>query len=144
MMKTKSLFVKVAISLAILASGIVIGRFFLSTKPEPPKITKYKYGGEVRTEAPLLEPLKYRISNYKNINKVGAVPDAATAYEISNALLIATYGKDKIAYSEPFRIQLEDSYVWSIEATPYNQPFWFYDVGIDKRDGRVIYISAAI
>ncbi len=144
MMKTKSLFVNVAISLAILASGIVIGRFFLSTKPETPKITKYKYGGEVRTEAPLLEPLKYRISNYKDINKVGAVPDAATAYEISNALLIATYGKDKIAYSEPFKILLEDSYVWSIEAIPYNQPFMYYEIGIDKRDGRIIYLNSEI
>jgi len=143
MINTKSLFVNVAISLAILICGIVIGKFLLSPKPEPPKITKYKYGGEIRTEVPLLKPLKYRISNYKNINKVGAVPDAATAYEISNALLIATYGKDKIDYSEPFRIQLEESYVWSIEAIPYNQPFWFYDIGIDKRDGRIIYLSSA-
>ena len=138
MMKTKSLFMNVATPLAILICGIVIGRFLLSTKPETPKNTKYKYGGEVRTQVPLLEPLKHRISNYKNINKVGAVPDAATAYEISKALLIATYGKDKIDYSEPFKIQLEDSYVWSIEAIPYNQPFWFYNIDIDKRDGCII------
>ena len=140
-MKTKSLFVNVAISLAILASGIVIGRFFLSTKPETPKITKYKYGGEVRTEAPLLEPLKYRISNYKDINKVGAVPDAATAYEISNALLIATYGKDKINYSELFGIQLRDDYIWTVGAVAQYQPFWFYNIEIDKRDGCIIHYT---
>ena len=140
MMKTKSLFVNVAISLAILICGIVIGRFLLSPKPEPPKITKYKYGGEVRTEAPLLEPLKYRISNYKDINKVGAVPDAATAYEISNALLIATYGKDKIDYSEPFKIQLEDGYIWSIEAESQDSPFLSYHIAIDKRNGRIIHL----
>ena len=143
MINTKSLFVKVATLLAILICGIVIGRFLLSTKPETPINTKYKYGGEVWTQDPLLVPLKHRISNYKNINKVGAVPDAATAYEISKALLIATYGKDKIDYSEPSKIQLEDSYVWSIEAIPYNQPFWFYNIGIDKRDGRIIYLSSA-
>ena len=142
MMKTKSLLVKVATPLAILICGIVIGRFLLSTKPKTPKNTKYVYYGERESEAPL-EPLGYSISNYKNINKFGAVPDAATAYEICNAILIATYGKDKIDYSEPFKIQLEDSYVWSIEAIPYNQPFWFYNIGIDKRDGRIIYLSSA-
>ena len=141
MMKTKSLFVIVAIYLAILSFGIIIGRFLLSTKPEAPKITKYKYGGEVRTEAPLLKPLEHCISNYKNINKFGAVPDAATAYEISNTILITAFGKDKIDYSEPFKILLEDSYVWSIEAIPYNQPFGYYGIGIDKRDGSIIYFS---
>ena len=138
MINTKSLFVKVATPLAILICGIVIGRFLLSTKPETPKNTKYKYGGEVRTQVPLLEPLKHRISNYKNINKVGAVPDAATAYEISKALLIATYGKDKIDYSEPFSVELRNKYIWTVGAVAQYQPFWFYNIDIDKRDGCII------
>ena len=141
MMKTKSLFMNVATPLAILICGIVIGRFLLSTKPETPKNTKYKYGGEVRTQVPLLEPLKHRISNYKNINKVGAVPDAATAYEISKALLIATYGKDKINYSEHFSIQLRNKYIWTVGAVAQYQPFWFYNIEIDKCDGCIIHYT---
>ena len=145
MTNTKSLFVKVATPLAILICGIVIGRFLLSTKPETPKNTKYKYGGEVRTQMPLLEPLKHRISNYKNINKVGAVPDAATAYEISKALLIATYGKDKIDYSESFSIQLQDGFMWTVRAQSQNTNFLFYyEIGIDKRDGRIDHVTVEI
>lgn len=64
-MKTKSSFVKVAISLAILICGIVIGKYLPTIKSETPKIKQYKYDGEVRTEAPLLKPLEHRISNYK-------------------------------------------------------------------------------
>jgi len=139
MMKTKSLFVKVAISFAILASGIVIGRFFLSTKPEPPK-KNYRYFGEVK-EGPPLEPLGQRVSNYKHINKVGVVPDAATAYEIANAVLIATYGKNKIDYSECFSIQLRNKYIWTVGADAQYQPFWFYNIEIDKRDGCIIHYT---
>ena len=134
MINTKSLFVKVATPLAILICGIVIGRFLLSTKPKTPKNTKYVYYGERESEAPL-EPLGYSISNYKNINKFGAVPDAATAYEICNAILIASYGKDKIDYSESFSIQLRRKYIWTVGAVAQNQPFWFYEINIDKRDG---------
>ena len=137
MMKTKSLFVKVATPLAILICGIVIGRFLLSTKPKTPKNTKYVYYGERESEAPL-EPLGYSISNYKNINKFGAVPDAATAYEICNAILIATYGKDKIDYSEPFSVELRNKYIWTVGAVAQYQPFWFYNIDIDKRDGCII------
>ena len=137
MMKTKSLLVKVATPLAILICGILIGRYLLSTKPQTPKNTKYVYYGERETEAPL-EPLGYSISNYKNINKFGAVPDAATAYEICNAILIATYGKDKINYSEHFSIQLRNKYIWTVGAVAQYQPFWFYNIDIDKRDGCII------
>ena len=137
MMKTKSLLVKVATPLAILICGIVIGRFLLSTKPKTPKNTKYVYYGERESEAPL-EPLGYSISNYKNINKFGAVPDAATAYEICNAILIATYGKDKIDYSEPFSVELRNKYIWTVGAVAQYQPFWFYYIDIDKRDGCII------
>ena len=137
MMKTKSLLVKVATPLAILICGIVIGRFLLSTKPKTPKNTKYVYYGERETEAPL-EPLGYSISNYKNINKFGAVPDAATAYEICNAILIASYGKDKIDYSEPFSVELRNKYIWTVGAVAQYQPFWFYNIDIDKRDGCII------
>ena len=137
MINTKSLCVKVATPLAILICGIVIGRFLLSTKPQTPKNTKYVYYGERETEAPL-EPLGYSISNYKNINKFGAVPDAATAYEICNAILIATYGKDKINYSEHFSIQLRNKYIWTVGAVAQYQPFWFYNIDIDKRDGCII------
>ena len=140
MMKTKSLLVKVATPLAILICGIVIGRFLLSTKPKTPKNTKYVYYGERESEAPL-EPLGYSISNYKNINKFGAVPDAATAYEICNAILIATYGKDKINYSEPFSIQLRNKYIWTVGAVAQYQPFWFYNIEIDKRDGCIIHYT---
>ena len=137
MMKTKSLLVKVATPLAILICGIVIGRFLLSTKPKTPKNTKYVYYGERESEAPL-EPLGYSISNYKNINKFGAVPDAATAYEICNAILIASYGKDKIDYSEPFSVELRNKYIWTVGAVAQYQPFWFYNIDIDKRDGCII------
>ena len=132
MMKTKSLFVNVAISLAILICGIVIGKFLLSPKPEPPK-KNYEYFGEI--ERTPLEPLGQRVSNYKHINRVGVVPDAATAYEIANAVLIDTYGKDKIDYSESFSIQLRRKYIWTVGAVAQNQPFWFYEINIDKRDG---------
>ena len=132
MMKTKSLFVNVAISLAILICGIVIGKFLLSPKPEPPK-KNYIYYGEI--ERTPLEPLGQRVSNYKHINRVGVVPDAATAYEIANAVLIDTYGKDKIDYSESFSIQLRRKYIWTVGAVAQNQPFWFYEINIDKRDG---------
>ena len=137
MMKTKSLLVKVATPLAILICGIVIGRFLLSTKPKTPKNTKYVYYGERESEAPL-EPLGYSISNYKNINKFGAVPDEATAYEICNAILIASYGKDKIDYSEPFSVELRNKYIWTVGAVAQYQPFWFYNIDIDKRDGCII------
>ena len=132
MMKTKSLFVNVAISLAILICGIVIGKFLLSPKPEPPK-KNYEYFGEI--ERTPLEPLGQRVSNYKHINRVGVVPDAATAYEIANAVLIDAYGKDKIDYSESFSIQLRRKYMWTVGAVAQNQPFWFYEINIDKRDG---------
>lgn len=137
MINTKSLLVKVATPLAILICGIVIGRFLLSTKPKTPKNTKYVYYGERESEAPL-EPLGYSISNYKNINKFGAVPDAATAYEICNAILIASYGKDKIDYSEPFSVELRNKYIWTVGAVAQYQPFWFYNIDIDKRDGCII------
>ena len=137
MINTKSLLVKVATPLAILICGIVIGRFLLSTKPKTPKNTKYVYYGERESEAPI-EPLGYSISNYKNINKFGAVPDAATAYEICNAILIATYGKDKIDYSEPFSVELRNKYIWTVGAVAQYQPFWFYNIDIDKRDGCII------
>ena len=140
MINTKSLFVKVATPLAILICGIVIGRFLLSTKPKTPKNTKYVYYGERESEAPL-EPLGYSISNYKNINKFGAVPDAATAYEICNAILIATYGKDKIDYSEPFSVELRNKYIWTVGAVAQYQPFWFYNIEIDKRDGCIIHYT---
>src|SRR5574344_530538 len=140
MINTKSLFVKVATPLAILICGIFIGRYLLSTKPETPKNTKYVYYGERETEAPL-EPLGYSISNYKNINKFGAVPDAATAYEICNAILIATYGKNKINYSERFSIQLRNKYIWTVGAVAQYQPFWFYNIEIDKRDGCIIHYT---
>ena len=140
MMKTKSLLVKVATPLAILICGIVIGRFLLSTKPKTPKNTKYVYYGERESEAPL-EPLGYSISNYKNINKFGAVPDAATAYEICNAILIASYGKDKIDYSEPFSVELRNKYIWTVGAVAQYQPFWFYNIEIDKRDGCIIHYT---
>ena len=137
MMKTKSLLVKVATPLAILICGIVIGRFLLSTKAERPKNTKYVYDGEVK-EGPPLAPLGQRVSNFKHINKVGVVPDAATAYEIANAVLIDAYGKDKIDYSEPFSVELRNKYIWTVGAVAQYQPFWFYNIDIDKRDGCII------
>ena len=140
MINTKSLFVKVATPLAILICGIVIGRFLLSTKPETPKNTRYEYDGEVKEGTPLA-PLGQRVSNYKHINKVGAVPDAATDYEICNAILIATYGKDKINYSEHFSIQLRNKYIWTVGAVAQYQPFWFYNIEIDKCDGCIIHYT---
>ena len=96
---------------------------------------------EREKQKPPLEPLGYSISNYKNINKFGAVPDAATAYEICNAILIATYGKDKINYSEHFSIQLRNKYIWTVGAVAQYQPFWFYNIEIDKCDGCIIHYT---
>ncbi len=138
-MKTKSLLVKVPIFLAILICGIVIGRFLLSTKPKTPKNTKYVYYGEINTgcKSPIT-PLKYGFSISDTFNKIGAVPNASTAYEISNAIFMRTFGKDKINYSIPFRIELQDGYIWSIEALSLNTPLLlFYNIRIDKRNGRI-------
>ena len=139
MINTKSLFVKVATPLAILVCGIVIGKYLLLTKPEPPKITKYVYSGEINTgcKSPIT-PLKYGFSISDTFNKIGAVPNASTAYEISNAIFMRTFGKDKINYSIPFRIELQDGYIWSIEALSLNTPLLlFYNIRIDKRNGRI-------
>jgi len=145
MINTKYLFVNGAIFLAILASGIVIGMYPLSNKSETPKIKKYEYMGEVKTGFPPEKPLDHHISNYKNINKVGVVSDVATAYEIGNAVLIATYGKDKIDYSEPFSIQLQDGFMWTVRAQSQNTDFLFYyEIGIDKRDGRIDHVAVEI
>ncbi len=69
------------------------------------------------------------------------MPDAATAYEIANAVLIATYGKNKINYSERFSIQLRNKYIWTVGAVAQYQPFWFYNIEIDKRDGCIIHYT---
>lgn len=138
-MNTKSLLVKVPIFLAILVCGIVIGKYLLLTKPEPPKITKYVYSGEINTgrKGPI-PVLVLRISRSDTFNKIGAVPNASTAYEISNAIFMRTFGKDKINYSIPFRIELQDGYIWSIEALSLNTPLLlFYNIRIDKRNGRI-------
>ena len=139
MMKTKSLLLNVAISLVILVCGIVIGKFLPSTKPQTPKITKYVYSGEINTGCKTpIPPLKYRISKFDDLNKIGAVPNVVTAYEISNAIFIRAFGKDKINYSTPFRIELQDGYIWSIEAQSLNTPLLlFYNIRIDKRNGSI-------
>ena len=114
MIKTKSLLLNVAISLVVLACGILIGKFLPSTKPKTPKITKYVYSGEINTGCKTPMPaLKYRISKFDDLNKIGAVPNVVTAYEISNALFIRAFGKDKINYSTPFRIELQDGYIYN-------------------------------
>ena len=139
MMKTKSLFVNVAISLAILVCGIVIGKFIPSAKPGTPKIKKYVYSGEINTGCKTpITPLKYGFSISDSFNKIGAVPNVATAYEISNAIFIRTFGKDKINYSIPFRIEIQDGYIWSIEAQSLNTPLLlFYNIRIDKRNASI-------
>ena len=82
--------------------------------------------------------LVYRISRSDTFNKIGAVPNATTAYEISNAIFMRTFGKDKINYSIPFRIELQDGYIWSIEAQSRNTPLLlFYNIRINKRNGRI-------
>ena len=144
-MKTKSLFVNVAISLAILICGIVIGKYLLSAKPEPPQ-KKYKYMGEMKTTRPPKKTLEHRFTSIKSVNKFGVVPDAATAYIIAKAVLRATYGRlDDIDYSIPFTIELQDGYVWSVNAR-YNRAMFttWYNIAIDKRDGHVVNLSAAI
>ena len=141
MMKTKSLLLNGAISLVVLVCGIVIGKFIPSAKPETPKITKYVYSGEINTGDPPPMPLpKYRRSNSDNINKTGVAPNVATAYKISNTIFIRAFGKDKINYDKPFKIQLEDGYIWSIEAESQDSPFLSYHIAIDKRNGRIIHL----
>ena len=139
MIKTKSLLLNVAISLVVLACGILIGKFLPSTKPKTPKITKYVYYGEINTGCKTPIPsLVHRISRSDIFNKLGGVPNVATAYEISNAIFIRTFGKDKINYSTPFRIELQDGYIWSIEAQSLNTPLLlFYKIRIDKRNGSI-------
>ena len=141
MMKKKYILVKVAMSLVIFVCGIIIGRFLPSTKPPTPNITKYVYSGEINTGYPPPKPLpKYRRSNSDNINKNGAVPNITTAYKISNAIFIRAFGKDKINYDKPFKIQLEDGYIWNIEAESQDSPFLSYHIAIDKRNGRIIHL----
>ena len=136
---TKSLFVNVAISLVVLVCGIVIGKYLPSNKPKTPKITKYVYYGEINTGCKTPIPsLVHRISRSDIFNKLGGVPNVATAYEISNAIFIRTFGKDKINYSELFSIQLRNKYIWTVGAVAQYQPFWFYNIDIDKRDGCII------
>lgn len=136
---TKSLFVNVAISLVVLVCGIVIGKYLPSNKPKTPKITKYVYYGEINTGCKTpIPPLVHRISRSDFFNKPDVVPNVATAYEISNAIFIRTFGKDKINYSTPFRIELQDGYIWSIEAQSLNTPLLlFYKIRIDKRNGSI-------
>ena len=141
MMKTKSLFVKVIISVAILSLGIIIGKYLPLIKFEKPKIKQYEYLGKINTgsKAPI-KPLPYNISNDNAVNKSGVVTNAATAYKISNAVFIRAFGKDKINYDKPFKIQLEDGYIWSIEAESQDSPFLSYHIAIDKRNGRIVYL----
>ena len=136
---TKSLFVNVAISLVVLVCGIVIGKYLPSNKPKTPKITKYVYYGEINTGCKTpIPPLVHRISRSDIFNKLGGVPNVATAYEISNAIFIRTFGKDKINYSIPFKIELQDGYIWSIEAQSLNTPLLlFYKIRIDKQNGGI-------
>ena len=146
MMKTKSLFVKVPVFLAILVCGIVIGKYLPSTKPEAPKIKKYEYVGERKTTFPPKEPLDHRFTRIKDVNKFGVVSDAATAYIIAKAILRATYGReDNIDYSIPCTIQLQDGNVWSVDAAYSRAMFTtWYNVSIDKRDGHIVNLSAEI
>ncbi len=141
MMKKKYLLVKVAMSLVIFVCGIIIGKYLPSIKPPTPKIIKYVYSGEINTGDPPPMPLpKYRRSNSDNINKTGVVPNVATAYKISNTIFIRAFGKDKINYDKPFKIQLEDGYIWSIEAQSLDTRYLSYHIAIDKRNGRIIHL----
>ena len=100
--------------------------------------------GERKTTFPPKEPLDHRFTSIKNINKFGVVSDAATAYIIAKAILRATYGReDNIDYSIPFTIELQDGYVWSVDARYSRDMFTtWYNVSIDKRDGRIVNLSA--
>ena len=145
MMKTKSLFVKLPIFLAILVCGIVIGRYLLSAKPEAPKIKKYDYVGKIKTGFPPEQLQYHHFTSIKEVNKFGVVPDAATAYIIAKAILRATYGReDNIDYSIPCTIQLQDVNVWSVDAAYSRDMFTTcYNIAIDKRDGHIVNLSAA-
>ena len=37
-------------------------------------------------------------------------------------------------------VQLEDGYIWSIEAESQDSPFLSYHIAIDKRNGRIIHL----
>ena len=143
-MKTKSLFVNVAISLAILTCGIAIGKYLPITKSETPKIKQYEFSGKVKTGFPPEKIFNHRFTSIKEVNKFGVVPDAATAYIIAKAILRATYGReDNIDYSIPFTIELQDGYVWSVDALYSRATFTTsYNIAIDKRDGRIVNLSA--
>lgn len=145
-MKTKSLFMNVAISLAILTCGIVIGKYLLSNKPETPKIKQYEFSGKVKTGFPPEKIFNHRFTSIKEVNKFGVVPDAATAYIIAKAILRATYGRlDNIDYSIPFTIELQDGNVWSVDARCDMSTFTaWYNIAIDKRDGHIVNLSAEI
>ena len=87
-MKTKSLFVKVIISVAILSLGIIIGKYLPLIKFEKPKIKQYEYLGKINTESKApIKPLPYNISNDNAVNKSGVVTNAATAYKIGSSLI---------------------------------------------------------
>ena len=141
MMKTKSLLVKVIISVAILSLGIIIGKYLPLIKFEKPKIKQYEYLGKINTgsKVPKKSP-PYNISNDNDVNKSGVVTNAATAYKISNTIFIRAFGKDKINYDKPFKIKLEDRYIWSIEAQSLDTRYLSYHIAIDKRNGRIIHL----
>ena len=145
-MKTKSLFVNVAISLAILTCGIAIGKYLPITKSETPKIKQYEFSGKVKTGFPPEKIFNHRFTSIKEVNKFGVVPDAATAYIIAKAILRATYGRqNNIDYSIPSIIELQDGNVWSFDAR-YNRAMFttWYNVSIDKRDGHVVNLGSEI
>ena len=100
--------------------------------------------GERKTTFAPKEPLDHRFTRIKDVNKFDVVSDAATAYIIAKTTLRATYGRlDDLDYSIPFTIELQDGYVWSIDAR-YNRATFttWYNVSIDKRDGRIVNLSA--
>lgn len=141
MINTKSLFVKVVISVAILSLGIIIGKYLPLIKFEKPKIKKYEYLGKINTGSKIpIKPLPCNISNRDRVNRSGVVTNAATAYKISNTIFIRAFGKDKINYDKPFKIKLEDGYIWSIEAQSLDTRYLSYHIAIDKRNGRIVYL----
>ena len=76
-------------------------------------------------------------ASYQNVADTAVSAEDAAASIVSQ---IRAFGKDKINYDKPFKIKLEDRYIWSIEAQSLDTRYMSYHIAIDKRNGRIVYL----
>jgi hypothetical protein len=82
------------------------------------------------------------------VPKAGFVPDATTARNIAEAVLVPVYGKQAVAAERPFKATLKND-IWIItgsipcEAAPKGAscPGGAAEVHISRKDGRVTFMT---